>query len=247
MSELTDTINEISKIAATGGSAVFVPSTGEIVTIKSLTLAQQKTIIESSVDRTLSVLFFNTTFTKIIEQNIGQLSNFNTIDRIAFALALRKQISNEITVDGITYALTSIIENNKHIQKIAKDITVASTNFKFYVKQPSLEYDNKINSILLRKYKDDAIQGNKLKTLISDLFSHEIFKFIEKIEVQSSGKQINLYQNIQEGIKLIESISSSEFVEVVKYINAVRDEEKAYTNIPGTTAYIDILPEFFVV
>jgi len=241
-----DVLAEIKKIKTT--IPVYVPSQGKEIEIKALTLAQQKIIIESSVDTSLSVLFFNTTFCKILEQNLpDKISNYDTVDRVNFALALRKQLKDTVELDGNTYNISSILEANKRKSAKFEPTVVESTNFKIYVKKPDIEYDNRINSILLRKYKDENIKSNKLKTLISDLFAYEIFKFIEKIEVQSSGNQIDLKSNINEGVEMIEAIDGKEFVNVVKQINILRDIEKEFTKIPDTNLYIDIVPDFFVV
>lgn len=243
---LNNVLAEIKKIKTS--IPTYAPSLKETIELKALTLAQQKSIIESSVDTSLSILFFNTTFYKIIEQNLpDKPSKYDTIDRVNFALTLRKQLKDEIIIDDTKYSIGSIIEANKTRECNFEPRVVESTNFKIYVKKPDLEYDNKINSILLRKYKDETIKSAKLKALISDMFAYEIFKFIEKIEIQSSGSQLDLKTNINEAIETIEAIDSQEFVGVIEHINELRNIEREFTRIPDTNVYIDLIPTFFVV
>ena len=241
-----DILAEIKKVKT--GLSVYVPSAGLDVQLKTLTLSQQKTIIESAVDSNLSVLFFNNTFAKILEDNLpDNLSKYDTIDRVNFALALRSKLKDIITIEDVNYNISDILAANKLITSKFTPTIVESANFKIYVSAPTIEYDNKINSILLRKYKDETSKSNKLKTLISDLYSYEIFKFIDKIEVKSSGNQLDLKSDIAQGIQVIESLDSSEFTGVIEQINKLRDIEKEYTRIPNTNTYIDIVPNFFVV
>jgi len=241
-----DILAEIKKVKT--GLTVYVPTINTDVELKTLTLSQQKTIIESAVDSNLSVLFFNSTFAKILEENLNDsLNNYNTVDRVNFALALRSKLKDVITIEDVNYNISDILAANKLITNKFTPTTVESANFKIFVSAPSIEYDNKINNILLRKYKDETTKSSKLKTLISDLYSYEIFKFIDKIEVKSSGNQLDIKSDIAQGIELIESLDSSEFTGVIEQINKLRDLEKEYTRIPNTNTYIDIVPNFFVV
>jgi hypothetical protein len=241
-----EVLAEIKKVKT--GLTVYAPSKGVDVQLKPLTLSQQKTIIESAVDSNLSVLFFNNTFAKILEENLSDnLSNYDTIDRVSFALALRSKLKDVITIEDETYNISDVINANKTNTNKFQPVVIESANFKIYVVNPTIEYDNKINSILLKKYKDETSRSTKLKSLISDLYSYEIFKFIDKIEVKSTGSQLQLKDDISQGIDLIESLDTSEFTGVIEQINVLRDLEKEYTKIPNTNIYIDIIPNFFVV
>lgn len=243
--KLNDILADIKKIK--NSFNVFVPSLQTEVEVNAMTLAQQKTIIESSVDSSLAVLFFNVTFTKILNENFKRkLSEVNVVDRVSFALGFRKQLKNIINVDGNDYNVSDILDANKNKVYDLPSQIISTDNFKIHVNVPNLEIDNKINNILLKKYKDETPK-TKFKSLISDLYSYEIFKFIDILEVNSTGDRINLKEDVSKGIELIESLGSSEFVGVIEYINKVRDIEKEYTRVPGTDNFIDILPDFFVV
>lgn len=240
----TDILNEINNTKATISS--YAPSRKENVQLLPLTLSQQKSIIETSVDASLAALFFNNTFFKILKQNVkGDISKYDTVDRVQFALQLRSQLSNSYTNNGIEYNLTDVLEKNNKLEYNLCESTIVSGNYVFTVKNPNLVLDDRINSILITKYKNENLNGAKLKNLISDLFVHEILKFIPKLKV--NDKEIELHHDLQGAANLLEKIDSIRFVEITKYINVVRDLERVYAVLPGTNTSIDIVPDFFIV
>jgi hypothetical protein len=243
----SDFLNEIQKVSS--NLDVYIPSLNQKVGIKPITLQQQKSIIESSVDSTLGVLFFNNVFHKIIAENSSlDTSKFNTIDRVTIALSLRNKISPTVNVEDKQYTLTDVLVANEQIKPSITPTTITTDKFTFHVSIPSLRYDNTVNAALLKKYNENDFKRSALKSLIGDLFVYEIIKFVSQIDVVGSESTISLRNdNIKDCVVLIESIDSNEFTEVIKYINKVREIEKQYTQIPGTQYYIDIVPDFFVV
>ena len=237
---LSEIKNEKSSIS------VYCPSIGKDVDLAPLTLSQQKEIIETSSDTTLAVLFFNNVFFKILKKNCKEdFSKLNTIDRVALTLGLRSHLKNEVEFeeDGSVY-INDLIERNKDLEYTIESKTVVSDNFTFHVEAPSLNLDNTINVLLLNKYKNISIDTNKLKNVISDLFSYEILKFIKTLQI--NDKEINLHDNPKEGIKIIESIEGKHFLPVTEYINEIRDEEVKYTECPKSQRKIDIVPDLFI-
>ena len=240
----TDILNEISSSKAT--ITCYSPSRKEDAQLLPLTLFQQKSIIETSMDSSLAALFFNNTFFKILKHNVqGDISKYDTIDRVQFAIQLRSQLSNTYITNGQEYSLTDIAEKNKTLSYDIKETQIVSDNYVFTVKNPNLVLDDRINSILINKYKNENLSGPKLKNLISDLFVHEILKFIPKIKV--NDKEVELHHDLQGAANLLEKIDSIRFVDITKYINIVRDVERSFAVIPSTGNNIDIIPEFFIV
>lgn len=241
-----DILNEIKNISSTNEIQVKVPSRKNIINVKPVTLKQQRSIIETSVDGTLGVLFLNTTIHAILEQNIGNnIDSLNTIDRVVIALALRNKLSPTVKVDNVEYKISDVID-----QKIVYDIKpfkYESDNYIFHVSPPSLRHDNKINTLLLDKYKGRDIKKESIKQLIGDLYTYEISKFLEKVEIKSTSSVIDVKDDPKKWIPLLEHISGDELTEITKFISIVRQKEKEFTKIPSTEAYIDIVPEFFVV
>ena len=240
----TDLLQEINSSKST--ITTYSPSNKQDVQFLPLTLSQQKSIIETSVDSSLAALFFNNTFFKILKQNFsGDISKFDTVDRVNFALALRSQLSDTYTKNDIKYSLSSVLDKNKNIHYKSDPVEIVSDNFTFTVVIPNLSLDDKINNVLLNRYRNENVNGNKLKLLISDLFVYEILKFIPKLKV--NDKEVDLHSDLQGAANLLEKIDSIKFVKITEYINSIRDVERSFATLPGTEVSIDIVPEFFIV
>ena len=122
---------------------------------------------------------------------------------------------------------------------------VITRNFTFKLKNPNLEFDNKINKILLKKYKNKTLDDGSINLLISDLYVYEMLKFIE--EISFGENTINIQDNLDNSLKLINEINTYELKEVLKYINEVRDLELKLSKIPKTDTNINITADFFIV
>ena len=217
------------------------------VKLSPLTLSQQKKIIESAGDETLAVLFFNNVFYSILNENIVEdnISNFNTIDRVQMALALRHYLNNEVEIDdGSKIDLDQILTRNKDITGKVDPEEIIEDNFVFEVACPSLELDDKINKVLLNKYKNATLNQNKLKNLISDLYVYEILKFITNLKINDI--EIDLHDNLHKSIQVIEKMDTKVFSKVTEYINKVRDLEAKFAKFLDGEETIEIVPNLFI-
>jgi hypothetical protein len=241
--KFTDILNEIKDSKST--LKVSIPSSGKEVEISPLTLAQQKLIIETSSDTTLGVLFFNNTFYKILKENIkGNIKDFNTIDRVNLTLVLRQHLKDEVEIDGSKASISKVLERNNTIEYNIEPKTVTSGEFIFTVEAPNLNVDNFVNTHLLNKYKNITFDQNKLKNLIGDLYACEILKFIKKVNI--NDKEVELHNELVQGLKVIESIDSVHFQQVTEYINSIRDFEVKLAKADKGDNAIDITPELFI-
>ena len=224
----------------------FSPSNNKELQISPLSLKQQKSIIENGFSSSLSVLFFNVTFFNIIKENfIGDIKDLNTLDRVNISLSLRQKISNEYKdEDDNVYNISDVIEKNKEEIVIAPK-EVVTENFTFKLKSPNLEIDNKINKILLKKYKNKKLDDGVINLLISDLYVYEMLKFIE--EINFGETTINIQDDLDNSLKFINEINTYELKDILKYINEVRDLELNLSKIPKTDTNINITADFFIV
>ena len=226
----------------------FSPSNNKELQISPLSLKQQKSIIENGFSSSLSVLFFNVTFFNIIKENfIGDIKDLNTLDRVNISLSLRQKISNEYKdEDDNVYNISDVIEKNKEEIVIAPK-EVVTENFTFKLKSPNLEIDNKINKILLKKYKNKKLDDGVINLLISDLYVYEMLKFIE--EINFGETTINIQDDLDNSLKFINEINTYELKDILKYINEVRDLELNLSKIPKTDSdtNINITADFFIV
>ena len=119
------------------------------------------------------------------------------------------------------------------------------SDFTFKLKKPNLVLDNKINNIILRKYKSDKITEDNINNIVSDLYIYELVKFID--EVHFGENIIKVEENINNTVKILNEIDSDNFKEVFNYINALRDIENNLTKIPNSNDSISLTPDFFIV
>ena len=244
MSEKFDNIlNEVKKIKKP--IVGFLPTLNKSIDILPISLSQQKTIIESTIDTTVSLLNFNSNIYKIINQNTSEPQQISTVDRVNLVLTLRQQMQDSIKIDDKIFNLSSIIEKNLSVKIPQLTKTVTSDNFLFTLKVPTIEIDNKINQHILKIHKDN---DEKIKGFISDLYVGEILKFVESIKILSSDTVITTSaSSTANNFTILEAIDSSEFIGIIKYITDIRELEKELTRIPNTEYYVDILPDLFII
>ena len=207
--------------------------------ISPLNLQQQKIIIENSIQSNLSVLFFNNSFYNIIKENFaGYINTLDTIDRVSISLSLRQKMSNEYTLDDTKVDISNIIDKNKTHLSI-DPLEIVTDSFTFRVSKPSLVLDNKVNKLLLNKYKGKKITEDNVNNVISE--------FALYLKNTSADKTLVISENFNNSLKILSEIETSELKEVFNYINKIRDIELNMTQIPNSEKYISITPDFFVV
>jgi hypothetical protein len=223
----------------------FSPISNKELKIYPLSLKQQKDILENTLSSSLSLLFFNNCIFNIIKENFnGSVKDLDTIDRVSISLSLRNKISNTYKEGNTEVNLSEIIErNNTPITFEPKEVITG--DFTFKLKKPTLELDNKVNNILLRKYKASKIDESNVNNVISDLYVYELIKFIDTLEFGENV--IKVEDNINNTIKILNEIDSDNFKEVFDYINELRDIESSLTKIPNSEDNISITPDFFIV
>ena len=169
--------------------------------ISPLNLQQQKIIIENSIQSNLSVLFFNNSFYNIIKENFaGDINTLDTIDRVSISLSLRQKMSNEYTLDDTKVNLSDIIDKNKKPLSV-DPLEIVTDSFTFRVSKPSLVLDNKVNKLLLNKYKGKKITEDNVNNVISDLYVYEILKFVDEIIV--GDKTLVISENFNNSLKIL--------------------------------------------
>ena len=246
MSDINDILQQIKKTKKT--ISVFVPSIQQEVEIAPVTLAQQSKIIESVSDNTniannpiLALLEFNSIMFNILRSNIVEYQPiYNTIDRVSFVLALKGHIDNVVVEDDTEFNISKIIERNLSIEYTAQPETIVSENMSFEVAPPSLEDDNLINNLILRKYKSNNTLN---KSLLSDVYTFEALKFIKSITIDETTVQI---KNDSKSLEAIKQIDTSILNPVFDYITNVRNIEEQYTKHPTTDSVIQLTPDIFI-
>ena len=246
MSEITSIIDEIKK--SKKSIEVFVPSLGSTITLNPITLAQQSKIIETVSDNVnitnnpiLALLEFNSITFNILKNNIVEYQPiFNTIDRINFIIALKSHLDKKVIIDEVEFDLPKILERNETLDYNIQGDTLISDEVSIEVSVPSLEVDNVVNTLLLRKYKTSNSQNKKL---LSDVYIYEALKFVDKISI---GERSQVIKKDTKSLDLLREIDIVTLKPVFEYINKVRALEETYAKNTVDNNILDLTPDIFI-
>jgi len=243
---VSDILKQLESLNETTGISVYIPSLKKTVKFKNLNLKQQKDLLKSSVDETLTKLSFIVNFYNIIQDNAIDTVDTNDLyvfDRIAIALALRANgLSSSYTIDDNTYDLKDIINRIVNITVPADKLT-ATINIKglsIELEVPRLNIDRDISQATISKLKNN--QDKDIKTLVGELFIHEIIKFVKSVTFKTeAGDQITTFNTlkVEDKINIIEKFPATLTKQVLEFIKAYRDIENQFTSIGEENIEID--------
>jgi len=244
---VSDILKQLDSLNQSTGIDVFVPSLNKTVKFKNLNLKQQKDLLKSSVDESLTKLAFIVNFFNIVQENIIDTSvnvnSFYIFDRAAIALALRVSgLDSEYTADDVVINLNDALKQIPTI-RVTPDIlssTVEIQNLSVDLEVPKLGLDRDISSITINKLKN--VQDKDIKTLVGELFIHEIIKFIQNVTFKNeAGDQTVSFANLKvdDKIAIIEKFPANLTSKILEFIKAYRDFETKFTTIGDTSIEID--------
>lgn len=246
MSDVNSIIQELKK--AKKVISVFSPTLKSSIDIAPITLAQQSKIIETVANITsnaaspvLAILEFNNVMYSILKKNISEYQPvFSTIDRTNFMLALKGYIDSTVTnSDNIEFDITKMLKRNEDIElEIAPESTTAD-DITFHLAPPSMDDDHIVNSLILRKYRNNPSN----KSLLSDVYHFESLKFIKAISV---GDQTLEIRKDTKSLDIIKELDTVQLRPVYDYIGKVRAAEERLTHHLTADEQLDITPDLFI-
>jgi hypothetical protein len=231
----------ISKLSAVNNNvAVDVPSAGEVVEIKPLSLKHQKDIISCVGDGVAGIISFTRLINTIITQNEG-LKNVTQHDKLAIITALR------VSALGSNYkAKDEVIDISNLPKKIAnyKFKTPSADSFSFEgivvdVEVPSLEWETEVTKKLEDEVKRNGDNNSKN---IGSIYTYELIKHIKSVTLGQTKVKFNELK-MRECVSIIEAIPLALNKKIIDFIEKRRVEENELLTINGVT--IEISPGFF--
>jgi hypothetical protein len=231
----------ISKLSAVNNNvAVDVPSVGEVVEIKPLSLKHQKDIISCVGDGVAGIISFTRLINTIITQNEG-LKNVTQHDKLAIITALR------VSALGSNYkAKDEVIDISNLPKKIAnyKFKTPSADSFSFEgivvdVEVPSLEWETEVTKKLEDEVKRNGDNNSKN---IGSIYTYELIKHIKSVTLGQAKVKFNELK-MRECVSIIEAIPLALNKKIIDFIEKRRVEENELLTINGVT--IEISPGFF--
>ena len=118
--------------------------------------------------------------------------------------------------------------------------TLISDEVSIEVSVPTLEVDNVVNTLLLRKYKTSNSQNKKL---LSDVYIYEALKFVDKISI---GERSQVIKKDTKSLDLLREIDIVTLKPVFEYINKVRALEETYAKNTVDNNILDLTPDIFI-
>jgi len=242
---INDILKQLDTLNESTGIDIYVPSLKKTIKFKNLNLKQQKDLLKSSVDETLTKLSFIVNFFNIIQDNVTDkidVNNLYAFDRTAIAIALRAYgLNNEYSNGDTTIDLFDVIKEISSIDIpdiFSSNIEVGDISIELEV--PRLGYDKDISNLTINKLK--TIQDRDIKSLVGELFVYEIIKYIKTVTFKlPTGNQIIPFNNlkIDDKISVIEKIPSTLINKILQFIKSYRDLESKFTTFRDSSIEID--------
>lgn len=230
MSDISNILNKIQKI--NNSKEITLPSSGEKISLKQITIKQQKDIKDLPKNITLTLVNLNKVINEIIRTNGNlPLDRISILDRPLLLFVLKSQISE--TYDGIK--VSDLIDNALKVKYDIMPFTSKTTNFIFEINTPTLKRDNEINKYILKNFDSQSVSvqdENELQISASKTYNNmitsEICKFITDVRLIEKEEEIQTNWNklsVDQQIRLLEEIPASEVKDIVDYIEKVRNKE----------------------
>lgn len=236
-----DILKSVTELNKQQIQSVYVPSIGDVVNFKPLTVKQQKGILSSGVDTEVENLSFSNTVNEIINENCLQgKKGVRITDRPAIILQLRqKAVGNvlKFTSDGKDYTVNidEKIESIKSIESRRTTFDITVENLKIIGEIPSLVKDSKYNAQFTNTVKSNKRgAGVRLTDLIGDIYIHEMVKYVTQIEIDDQSINIDDI-SVSQAIQIFESLPMTVSLKVSDQIKLLREGENAILQVDDDT------------
>jgi len=246
---VSDLIKQLDNINQQSLIDVYIPSLKKHVKFKNLTLKQQKNLLKSSIDESLTKLSFNINFYNIIKENIVDnidISTLTTIDRNLIAVTLRMHGIDKIYNNGERdINLEEVVNNAPNIEIQETEKAIISDTLTINLTAPQLKTDVELSNFSLNKLKQ---QGSDLKSIIGDLFIYELLKFVKSVTFRTGETCTDVIFNsirIEDRISIVEKFSSNITNNILDFIKSYRILEAKFNKLNDTA--IDIDGSFFTI
>lgn len=243
MSDISSLVDKLNKDYK-DDFKIEIPSSGSVAS-DPLTFNQQKQIIGSIADGTASALKFQKVLSEIIKENVKSEDDIYVTDKLAIVLQLRKNaIGTVLTVgDGSHDILDDILEKALGIKK-PKNKKIKYKNITIHTRVPTISYESRILNVSIDVLKKEEKNIGKS---VGELFTHEIVKYIESVEVGDEKIEDFEKLSIQDRCSVVNNLPVALNKKISEHIQSIKKKElEALTvEIDGEEQTIDIDVSFF--
>jgi len=245
MSNVNVALQQLEAYNKKSGIDVFVPSLRKEIKFKNITLVQQKNLLKTSMEESLTKLSFIVGMNDILKANnldaTVDIDSLFVFDRIAMTVALRaKCLENRyVSSNNVNVDLNVVIENYKNILlPDLNDKVIEHENFSVVASLPRIGNDKKISEYSIKKI--SVSSESDLKTVLSELFVYELAKFIKTLTLKDTNTTVDFTQiTAEECIKLAEQLPAQLVTKLLEYIKSYRDVESKFTVTGDETIEVD--------
>lgn len=234
-------LSKLKKIGEDNLVSVYIPSAKREIKFTPLSVKQQKDLIKTGLDGTISGLTFNNAVSDIITENSTENYEFLVVDRYPIILELRKHSfgTKFVSRDGETEETVDLDEILSNKLEFSQDFCVIiplNEEVSAYVDVCSLKMDKTINDYqisAMKKRKDESISDS-----IGEIFVLEIVKFITKLNIGSDSIEMTPL-SIKDRVTIVESIPVTLNNLILEYIQLLRKTEMEYLKVGDIQLQID--------
>ena len=211
--------------AASSDVDVYVKSTDSSVSVKPLTLNQQKLLVSTAVEGVAGILNFAIHQNAIISNNTS-LSDLYTYDKTPIISKLRAEsLGATVTIDDVEVDLGEVEKNSREYKTTFKHKeSISIGDIKLNLRIPTIKEED---SILKKCVQELEKHRNDDAKMVELIYIFELAKYVESIEV---GEEVVLFSDIRiiDRVKAIESLPLSFYNKVTQFVKQITDHE---TNI----------------
>lgn len=211
------------------------------VTVRQISLKQQKNIISTAVDGINGAVGFAKIINDIILENSDK-SDLLMVDKVPILLKLRKlSLGNNIVVDEETLDIDRFIKNIETVKPdFKKSETIKRNNFVLTLKIPSLKEENLILAKCLTEV--EKKENKKTSESFGIIYLYELIKYIKGIKIGEDDIDFSTLK-ISERVQVVENLPLSVYRQLSKFFNDINKYDAALLTVDNKTIAID--PTFF--
>jgi len=211
------------------------------VTVKQMSLRQQKNIIATAVDGINGAVGFAKAINDVILENSDK-SDLLIVDKVPILLKLRKlSLGNSIVVEEEDLDIDSFIKNIETVEPaFKKTATIKKHTINITLKIPSLKEENAILAKCLAEI--EKKENKKTSEAFGVIYLYELMKYIKTIKIGEDEIDFSTLK-ISERVQVIENLPLSIYRQLSKFFNDITSYDTALLTVDNKTITID--PTFF--
>jgi len=244
---ISDAVSETCTVST------YIPSADKPVTLKALTILQQKILISAAVDTEVYNSKFVDIFYKILNENylseiIQPLHLLTVLDKVFIALALRANINNSLSLQNFQVDIAVVLDQLKALitsRTIPTDPgSFTHDNITVHYTLPTISTEVECEEAKIVLKTENTTE--QFKHILSETVTDELSKFINKIVIDKNTIILQEYTAVQRK-KIIEQLPALVLEQALSYIlNYKQSVERALTVSDDThTNTIQINSSFF--